>query len=105
MNVSEIRARYPRPVTTRNSVDSYCVGGAFCLSVGYRARFPRKEFLTMILPEANPHLSGLQALRFARLIVQANDAGDFEAAWKHLNAALVWPNASGRHGGKPKEEA
>jgi hypothetical protein len=95
MNITDIRARYPRPrAGPCGNVSGlfYCVGGALCLHIGRSLAytFPSRTALSEALRESNPDLTLVAAHDFAGLIIRANDAGNFEAAWHHLGYALDW---------------
>jgi hypothetical protein len=89
----------------------YCVGGALLMSLGKSCtsltRFPSPRLLEEALERLNPSLcqdvlcdrfTALAALPpdwtvrlshgFAVAIIDANDRGDFEAAWRALDQAL-----------------
>ena len=101
MTAQDIRLRYPNPhsgsplapLTYARREDHYCVGGALCKYLGSEkgwqgANFPMVSALCDVLQEVNEHLTYAGALRRARGITVANDAGHFDAAWHLLDLAL-----------------
>lgn len=69
---------------------SYCVGGALCLYLGVFTRWPDTWLLAETLIKANAELNDKRALSFANDIIQLNDSGDFDHAWKRLEEALTF---------------
>lgn len=95
LNVLILKQKYPNPVASQpySHEGKYCVGGAFCLEMGYnkeRPAFPFPQEISGYLREANPNLSMARALRFAQYITAYNDASTFDKAWDALDAALEY---------------
>lgn len=99
ISVTKIREAYPRPVKADDGPDGYCVGGAFCKYLEFvnpdipcygHTNFPWKNVLADYLLEANPKLENYNAARHASDIVEFNDDGNFELAWKRLDEALKY---------------
>lgn len=94
MNVADIKAKFPNPsdpLDDQKTETSYCVGGAFCMALGWKSNtFPNVDILMEALREANADLSIRLADKYAVDIIKANDAGDYEAAWKALGDALEY---------------
>lgn len=88
--IETLRTEYPDPVTTydRDPQFGYCVGGALCMHLGGKERFPDEWALTDILLTANPKLHHFDAVYFAKGIIDSNDKGEFEDAWQWLDTAL-----------------
>lgn len=60
--VQVLRQQYSRPVkagfdSRKSDPMDYCVGGAFCISLGSDDRFPEDNKLAEILTKENPNLS------------------------------------------------
>jgi hypothetical protein len=91
--VDEIRRKYPNPVRSGGQPDdTYCVGGAFCLSREGRVawnNFPISPYLAQELRLENPTLSDYDALEIANSIIDANDNERFEEAWAWLEKGLT----------------
>jgi hypothetical protein len=107
--IDDIRAQYPSPSALdirRDQPGGYCVGDAIIAYVAaYRGEkiamqgFPEKHDIADALMSMNSALPRPQAMEFAEDIIDANDAGEFEAAWGHAAQAVSWlPNLP--HGGK-----
>ena len=91
MNIAEIRAKYPSPrdpIDDDQTIASYCVGGALCLSLGWAWRFPTSDMLADAIKEANLAMK-LYAIDAAMEIIRLSDACEWEAAWEKLEAALT----------------
>lgn len=98
-----IRAQFPHPVSGRNPANTnnstcYCVGGALYLykhrmqlgaDVHDWQRFPDGREITSIIGDYQPSLPMSTKLDLASAIIQYNDAGDFEKAWRILERALA----------------
>jgi hypothetical protein len=96
VTMPEIRAKFPRPQRqqTRKGEHAYCVGGAYCIFVGYTEhgfipRFPEEHFLARALRASNPRLSSTVAQEYANRITDHNDYGRFSKAWRYLDKALT----------------
>ncbi|HKJ70321.1 MAG TPA: hypothetical protein VKA55_01015 [Gammaproteobacteria bacterium] len=91
-----IRALYPHPIPARclrMTERGYCVGGALQCYVEGRevpsgGAFPSPHTLSGVLCRANPRLNRFEARSLAGRITSANDTGDFDRAWDHLEEAL-----------------
>lgn len=104
---ADVRERFPLPVVSTPPTlwsqiveiavlffpllakGSYCVGGAFCkyMDSGLWG-FPADSAVAKWLQVVNDDLPPDQARQLAQSIIEANDRGDFEIAWEHLDAAL-----------------
>lgn len=91
MNVELIRRTYPCPMSARTthstSRGTYCVGGAFAMSLSDNYPFPTVRHLARLL-EDHAGLGDEEALACAELIANLNDDEDFEGAWDVLQQAL-----------------
>lgn len=58
------------------------------LGMACNRNFPPVEDLAEALEEYNDSLSEEQAMKFAQLIVNNNDLGDFDLAWSYLKKAM-----------------
>lgn len=84
--VGAIREAYPCPGRSfSNKTGVYCVGGALMLSLGYPYQMPFPGDLAGGLKDMG---CGDESMEWASLIIQANDDGDVELAWKVLGMAL-----------------
>lgn len=87
----QIRERYPNPSCRDDGCTppkAYCVGGALCLAVQVRSRFPFHG----VLRDTLIYKYGLEpalANQYAYDIVKSNDAGLFEVAWGLAKCALA----------------
>lgn len=96
MTIDDIRSAYPTPIAGKKAGypyrgDEYCVGGSYCLSLGYtdsELRFPMVRELARILKGHNPDLCWDGAYEYARSIIDYNDAERFEEAWQLLAQVL-----------------
>ncbi len=92
MTAADIRAAYPSPCTADTGTETdYCVGGALCLYKWPKTQyhhFPSVPLLAATLKDINPALTRHSALRRAKGITVANDAGLFDRAWHLLDLAL-----------------
>lgn len=89
--VNVLRSKYPEPKISGcgQCGRNYCVGGALYLHRGYTDGFPPPNQLADALLEENPALSEYSALTLAVKITTANDAGDFNVAWRWMEHALT----------------
>ena len=98
ISVTYLRKKYPRPVRSMGSCDGeYCVAGALCCEVGMAIYFPRWEQLRdaielatqinhyTVSDEDNELFRG-QCVK----IIEMNDIGNFEGAWRELRNLLLW---------------
>lgn len=98
ISVTYLRKKYPHPVRGAGSFgEQYCVGGALCCEVGMAIHFPRWEQLRdaielatqinhyTVSDEDNEVFRG-QCIK----IVEMNDIGNFEGAWRELGNLLHW---------------
>lgn len=97
ITVEELQRKYPEPIPAWTDIaartpESYCVGGAFCLSLGRTGNsygsFPEPNDLAGWLRLGHPTLDVAEALDIARHIIDENDAGNFEDAWAWLSKGL-----------------
>jgi len=117
--VARLKANYPdprRPViigVVEDSNDKYCVGGAYLQdrrSVREKIKdwfstmfggaaplylFPGAGEIARALQEDNPALTWVSSDFAAHVIINCNDAGDFERAWLVLERALGWHKGQG----------
>lgn len=97
-----IRSQFPSPVSGRNPANTdnpacYCVGGSLIMykrrMVPYNSwesmRFPSGAAITMVLREYQPFLMPGRLAEYAAEIIQANDDGNFDTAWRVLERALA----------------
>jgi hypothetical protein len=95
-----VREAFPNPASMNDQKAGvpgcYCVGGAFLAIVHESSNqgipvigFPNPEPIAKALRRVNPSLSEYHAERFAWDIIHANDAGDFDDAWRFLGFALT----------------
>lgn len=82
MNINEIRAKYPNPEVSKMHGGQYCVLGAACMykGIAHITTFPTalqsSAWLRIPIDAANE-------------IIDANDSGDFDKAWRLLDEALA----------------
>ena len=91
ISIVALRRQYPSPSISHPArpPGTYCVGGSVCLSLNPRARpFPSDLELARALRIVNPTLPKVMARRLAEAIIDNNDGGDFEAAYRALRRAL-----------------
>lgn len=96
ISIEELRRKYHSPKTKYDITDfgDYCVGGAFCLEMGWFAgeeegiAMPNAETLGTYLFKANDRLDMVQSYRFALQVVDYNDVRAFDLAWDKLDEAL-----------------
>jgi len=91
ISIAALRRQYPSPSISHPSQRAgyYCVGGSLCLALNARASpFPSDLELTRALRIVNPTLPKVMARRLAEAIIDQNDGGDFEAAYRALRRAL-----------------
>ena len=108
--LAQIRTHYPAPLAEQNSTGTegeYCVGTAVCRFYGYDVdNFVGESELASILatinsaldgPPGNDNEEGAPALAwaFASAITAANDARDFEEAWRVVGEALASQGTGG----------
>jgi hypothetical protein len=92
--VAKIRGLYSKPQRSdlwksNDERPAYCVGGALCIFRGIRASFPSIQVFASELCRANPNLTDSRVAEdFAEDIIDANDLGNFEGAWRLLAEAL-----------------
>lgn len=89
--VDVLRNKYPEPKISgfQGCGSNYCVGGALYKHRGHDEGFPSPNNLSDVLLEENPALSEYSALTLAVKITTANDAGDFNVAWRWMEHALT----------------
>ena len=103
ISIATIRAQYPTPETANpygpNRDGDYCVGGALALAFyGLEPdtpRFPEEDAIAEVLQALNPAIADTLALEYADALVDANDAGDFEEAWRVAGKALAYGQEGG----------
>lgn len=87
VTMQAIRERFPRPG------GRYCVGGALLLYAGEcepnLACFPSTQDLAAVLRDANPKLTGSWSNGYAVAIIEENDHGHYDEAWRILDNALT----------------
>lgn len=100
--VAMIRRKFPNPSSCpfearEPSPNEYCVGGAFCLYVGYPARmaltgqrydFPLAETLAGAIQKNTKLKEWSDAYYAAKEIIALNDNARFDDAWKKLGSIL-----------------
>ena len=86
ITVAELKEKYPNPSSCFTG--DYCVGGALVLESGDVYSHPDATRLSVHLLQQNAQLTKEEALSFAELVIEANDAQEYEFAWSHLNNAL-----------------
>ena len=94
--VAFIRAEYPNPTCAENHDPSdYCVGRAVWLYTGRPCDFPDSPLagwgrveIASALRVLNPTLSESSSLQWTYKISNANDEGNFEAAYSDMVDAL-----------------
>jgi hypothetical protein len=97
--IAEIQADYPTPCT-KDDDDGvswrYCVGGAICLAhgfltdtAGHRMHFPEEDELATVFEHVNPALEATRAYTLALMVINANDTGLFDEAWRLAETALT----------------
>lgn len=90
--VEALRINFPEPDIETN----YCVGGALCISLGWEIMtFPSTYALVRAaycqfdaLPPAREDTDGY-IWYLANHVLEANDKGDFEEAWRSLENLLI----------------
>jgi hypothetical protein len=92
MTATEIRNRYPNPISivNVNRLDQYCVGGALCLYLGEGRGFPNEEVITTKLRIVNPKIPEKDAREIAVEIIRNNECGNFDTSWQLLDKALSY---------------
>lgn len=103
LTIADIRRCYPDPWVSQDSRRAqtkqlcYCVGGAILLVEGHTMvhgvaeLFPEPTTLAASLQRLRPALTEAQALDYASVITETNDAGDFDTAWGLAEQALRGP--------------
>lgn len=94
LDVDTLQQKYPNPGSAQEGNEkraSYCVGGCLVLELGGSDGFPRGDTLRDYLLDANPALDPMEAMDYARGIIDANDDGRFSDAWNNLHEALAYP--------------
>ena len=103
ITVERIRKKYPNPSScpadmalAPPSPNDYCVGGAFCLYVGYPAKaeftgkrydFPGPVSLAGVIQEYTG-LKWSDAYHAGEEIISLNDRAKFDEAWESLKKVL-----------------
>lgn len=89
------------------SPNEYCVGGAFCLYLGYPAKmaltgqrfdYPAAGSLAGVIQEHTGLKKWRDAYRVAREIISLNDNARFDDAWKKLDSVLSGTNTPAGEG-------
>jgi len=91
ISIAALRRQYPSPSISHPAqrAGCYCVGGSLCLALNARASpFPSDLELARALRIVNLTLPKVMARRLAEAIIDNNDGGDFEAAYRALRRAL-----------------
>ena len=109
--VQTIKAKYPDIITAKNAKKElkyqidygyintnpncfYCVGGAYLLYIGHRQTFPTRYVLyeqfklRASIATLEPNFYSEVLYKLACEIIESNDRGEFETAWKTLELAL-----------------
>lgn len=89
-----VKDKYSKPLIADRSFggesnkikNRYCVGGAFCLSLGLKVRFPSVFCLANQLFKIFDIEYG-RATHIARHIIKNNDANEMPSAWRMLKQA------------------
>jgi hypothetical protein len=113
--IEEIKAKYPHPRAALSehalaedgsyptiTMDDYCVGGALCRALmadtpRYESsfHFPSSVTIARVLQEVNMTLDAVTGDRYACRIIESNDAGHFEDAWRQAEEALSYGRTTG----------
>jgi hypothetical protein len=101
----DLQTKFPNPtdigkynclMTNAECQGNYCVGGAFVQHCKQEdAPFPEGWRIVGLFQELNPTISNQDALFIADDLMTANDARDFDEAWKLIERGLTHDSSTG----------
>jgi hypothetical protein len=100
ISATALKKKYPHPQQVgRCDPGGYCVGGALCMELGRRERYPLWDQIIEAASRANPGIQWGRITEPQRTEIRAiasrvttfNDRGQFNEAWKALGKLLRWP--------------